>query len=68
MERVNEPLEDRRAHTFLGTRFFGQRLQKDGQLDGQTDKRRDVRTDFPCILQDIVSFGAAAQSFLKLQL
>ena len=30
-------------------------------MDRQTDRWMDVRTDFPCILQDIVPFGSAAQ-------
>ena len=29
--------------------------------DGWTDRQTDGWTDFPCVLQDIVPFGAAAQ-------
>ena len=33
----------------------------DGQTDGRTDVQTDGRTKVPCVLQDFVPFGAAAQ-------
>ena len=30
-------------------------------MDGQTNERTNERTKVPCVLQDIVPFGAAAQ-------
>ena len=35
----------------------------DGWMDGWTYGHMDVRTDSPCILQDFVPFGAAAQKW-----
>ena len=32
-----------------------------GGTNGQTDRRTDRRTDSPCVLQDFIPFGAAAQ-------
>ena len=37
-----------------------------GWKDGQTDRRTDIRTDFPCILQDIIPLGSAALPTSKL--
>ena len=34
--------------------------QMDGWMDVHTDRRMDGWTDSPCVLQDFVSFGAAA--------
>ena len=33
----------------------------DGRMDGRTDGRTDGQTDSPCVLEDFVPFGAAAQ-------
>ena len=35
--------------------------QTDRQTDELTDRQMDARTDFPCILQDIIPFGSVAQ-------
>ena len=36
-------------------------LGGNGQIDGRMDGLTSVRTDFPCVLQEFVLFGAAAQ-------
>ena len=33
----------------------------DGRTDGRTDGWMDGRTDSPCVLQDFITFGVAAQ-------
>ena len=37
------------------------RIRQGGQTDGRTDGRTDIRTESPCVLQDFVPFGTAAQ-------
>ena len=37
------------------------RMGRGGRTYGRTDVRTDGRTDSPCVLQDFVPFGAAAQ-------
>ena len=37
----------------------------DRQTDRRTDGRTDGRTDSPCVLQDFVPFGAAAQKWVQ---
>ena len=41
------------------------RMGQGGRMDGRTYVRTDGRTDSPCVLQDFVPFGDAAQKKRK---
>ena len=45
----------------LGFEPLDWHVSPEAGVGGQTNERTNGRTKFPCVLQDIVPFGAAAQ-------